>query len=315
MENVKRKSEAVTWLRCIAALLIVNSHFGPLYPDGLWALSFGGLFGNCLFMLISGYCFSRINDPFPRWLLKRLIRIYIPYFLFMLLRIQIYDTDEVTVFNLLLPIERYHFIASILTLYPVWYLISWLNKNTKIKYRYILVFLIVVQISYYYLAFDYQSYGLYKHYNLFELLSYTAVMTLGAIMAEGQYLKNPKASAAGVLVAFGVYTFLEFSALPPEFTIVNWYVSAAFGFFLSSFFLSIEDKLPAWKPVTTISTLTLDMYLVQFALIQLYRTYAFPTGYILCAIAIFATAYSLHWLSDKISGFLLKKLTGRPQKT
>lgn len=63
-------------IRPFAALLITNSHFDSIYP--ISALATGGLIGNSLFFIVSGFCLTRITLPFFTWYRKRLIRVYPP---------------------------------------------------------------------------------------------------------------------------------------------------------------------------------------------------------------------------------------------
>ena len=71
---------SVALLKCMAALLITNSHFNGLYPEGFSFLAFGGFFGNSLFFLISGFLLVGCDRSiFSKWYTRRVLRIYIPY--------------------------------------------------------------------------------------------------------------------------------------------------------------------------------------------------------------------------------------------
>lgn len=62
-------------LRCIATILITNSHYNAIWP--IAALATGGSLGNTLFFAISGYCLSNTqNTNFVEWMKKRVLRIY-----------------------------------------------------------------------------------------------------------------------------------------------------------------------------------------------------------------------------------------------
>lgn len=64
----------VYWLRAIAAVMITNSHYADIWP--ISAMAFGGHFGNCIYFFLSGFCLYKIKDSFPKWYLKRIIRVY-----------------------------------------------------------------------------------------------------------------------------------------------------------------------------------------------------------------------------------------------
>ena len=71
---------SISLLKCLAALLITNSHFNGLYPESISFLAFGGFFGNSLFFLVSGFLLSNCDKVvFPKWYTKRVLRIYLPY--------------------------------------------------------------------------------------------------------------------------------------------------------------------------------------------------------------------------------------------
>lgn len=47
--------DIVSLIRFIATVLITNSHYDDLYPQGYSFLSTGGMIGNALFFWVSGY--------------------------------------------------------------------------------------------------------------------------------------------------------------------------------------------------------------------------------------------------------------------
>ena len=73
------KLMSISFLRTFAALIIINSHCGSLYPVS--ALAKGGALGNSLFFLMSGFLLYPIKMEFLEWIKKRYIRLYIPVFI------------------------------------------------------------------------------------------------------------------------------------------------------------------------------------------------------------------------------------------
>ena len=59
----KKRYALLDVLRVAAILLVLNSHFDPLYP--IPALATGGAAGNGLFFVLSGYCL-RLQPGFLR---------------------------------------------------------------------------------------------------------------------------------------------------------------------------------------------------------------------------------------------------------
>lgn len=72
----KERVVSLDWLKCLAALLIVNSHIGVCYGKYA-ALATGGAIGNAIFFFCSGYALSLGRfDRFDNWYKRRLFRIY-----------------------------------------------------------------------------------------------------------------------------------------------------------------------------------------------------------------------------------------------
>ena len=72
----KERVVSLDWLKCLAALLIVNSHMGVCYGTYA-ALATGGAIGNAIFFFCSGYALSLGRfDRFDNWFKRRVFRIY-----------------------------------------------------------------------------------------------------------------------------------------------------------------------------------------------------------------------------------------------
>ncbi len=64
----------ITWLRCLAAILITNAHYTGIYPTDI--IANGGLIGDIVFFCVSGYCLTNLRFGFFKWYGKRLSRIF-----------------------------------------------------------------------------------------------------------------------------------------------------------------------------------------------------------------------------------------------
>ena len=78
LDRICMKLLSISFLRTFAALIIINSHCGSLYP--ISALAKGGALGNSLFFLMSGFLLYPLKLGFSEWIKKRYIRLYIPIF-------------------------------------------------------------------------------------------------------------------------------------------------------------------------------------------------------------------------------------------
>lgn len=86
MTNLNERDHSIDILKFVAVLMIVNSHIGELYPEGLKSLSTGGAIGDVLFFFCSGYTlFLGSFTDFFNWYKRRINRIYPTVFAWALL--------------------------------------------------------------------------------------------------------------------------------------------------------------------------------------------------------------------------------------
>lgn len=73
---MKQRDAGIDILKCLAVLLVVNSHMDDCYPGKLSVLGTGGAFGDALFFFCSGYTlFLGRMDNFFQWYGRRLWRV------------------------------------------------------------------------------------------------------------------------------------------------------------------------------------------------------------------------------------------------
>lgn len=106
----------VTVLRALAACIITNAHYTGVYPTDL--IANGGLLGDVMFFAVSGFCFAKVKEPFPKWYFKRLVRILPVVWLITAIYgivglFEIEFTFKGVLSAFIYP-TRYHFISSIL---------------------------------------------------------------------------------------------------------------------------------------------------------------------------------------------------------
>ncbi len=120
----------VTVLRALAACIITNAHYTGVYPTDL--IANGGLLGDVMFFAVSGFCFAKVKEPFPKWYVKRLVRILPVVWLITAIYgivglFEIEFTFKGVLSAFIYP-TRYHFISSILILYIPFYLVMRYEK-------------------------------------------------------------------------------------------------------------------------------------------------------------------------------------------
>ncbi len=318
----------IVWLRCLAALLITNAHYTGIYPIDI--LANGGLIGDIVFFAVSGYCLTNIKTGFFKWYGKRLVRILPPVLfitaVFALIGAYSFNyyakgTDLTLLFSLLSNIgieypkllswlvypTYYHFVASILVLYiPYYFLLK--SKYTRNHIPIVMAVIAAIYLIIYLFFYDKSYYHIDTVREPFCRFLFMESMLLGAYFRiNDQRLRNtgrPIIYAICTVVAFVLYfaSKLFFSKEAFSFLqIVNQLVIFALLYFLFRWFTSIDAKLdsfPKWSNATVkfIANLTLEIYLVQYVLIDFVKSLAlpFPINWIALTAMIIAAAFILH---------------------
>ena len=84
MALIKNYNPAFDFLKCLAAIMITNSHFRALYEEHNAAFATFGVHGNALFFFVSGYfLFTSLHKrdykvSFHEWYLKKVKRLWLP---------------------------------------------------------------------------------------------------------------------------------------------------------------------------------------------------------------------------------------------
>lgn len=86
MEKKKKYYYIADILRALAAILVLNSHYGSVYPI---KVSIGAELGVAIFFVLSGFLLASINENtrFIPWIIKKELRLFVPLYLWRLLRI------------------------------------------------------------------------------------------------------------------------------------------------------------------------------------------------------------------------------------
>ena len=297
----------ITFLRAVAACLITNAHYTDVYP--LEIIANGGLIGDIIFFAVSGYCLVSCKGNFAKWYGKRVWRIYLPVVLmtaiYMILGFYSIAGNRGFIWWYLYP-TYYHFIASIIILYIPFYIIMKIPQFKKrvplimaiIAGAYLLVYIIFYDKTYYhidtvrepmirFLFMESMLLGAYfkmndeKFRNKFSWIS--LVMT---VLCFGGYFASKM-----VFTKITSVSFLQ---------IFNQLIVFAFLYFVFRLFAGMDarlEKMPKWVKgcITFVSTITLEIYLVQYVLIDLLRNVLpFPLNWLVLTAAIVAAAFVLH---------------------
>jgi len=296
----------ITFLRALAACFITNAHYTGIYPTDI--IANGGLIGDVLFFAVSGYCLCNIRMPFLRWYGKRIWRIYPPVLIMTAVYVAAgsYSLTENNALWWFVYPTYYHFVASIIVLYIPFYIcmkMQWLRNHiitvmAGIAVVFFLVYLTVYDRSYYHIDTVREP--------MIRFLFFES-MLLGAWFRQNdrKLRNNFRAWYPFATVGmFGVYfaSKLLFSHRQSlcQFQILNQLAIFALLVLMLMTFAGLDsvlEKLP--KLIKTvigfISSITLEIYVVQYVLIDLIRPVGhFPVNWIVLTGAIIAAAYALH---------------------
>ena len=293
------KSKAIDYLKCIACLLVINTHITAMYPARFGFLAWGGYFANSIFFFASGYCLTNVSKPFPVWYSRRFVRIYVPYllalpFLYFAGKLAGWDWR-----NILMPFKEYHFIPSILFLYILYYFLTKLDQKTKYGYLFQSVVFGSAALLYFVFLFD-KTKSPIEHFTFIETTAYLIPMLLGALAKRGKRIKNKLVCVVLVGLTFAAYIYQSFRPFSGYFKILQPCIGMFFAYGLGCFLLSMEDKLPKSSLAAFISSVTLECYIVQFVSKEAFVKIGFPTNIVYHVICSVAVACCLHRISDYV---------------
>ena len=316
----------ITVLRCLAAMLITNAHYTGVYPTDL--IANGGLLGDVIFFCVSGYCLYNIKQKFGFWYLKRIIRIYPTLWIITILYLLIgfYNfSEEFNLFYYLVYPTYYHFVASIIILYILYYIII-KNKYLKEKIPIIMILLFIIQMIVYLFFYDKSYYHIDKVREPMIRFLFLQSMLLGALFRKNNNKFQNKNKASNWIMLFiciMLYfaTKLAFSKIGmiSNLQIINQVILFITLYYVMKCFAGIDKKLENLpnkikKTISFIAEITLEIYLVQYPIIPIFKDIIFPLNWVIITFVILASAFILHkvaqyiikWLNQIISNLEVK---------
>lgn len=313
--------EFINYLKLIATLLITNSHFGDIWPVS--AMASGGLLGNIIFFAVSGYLLFNIKENFPKWFGKRFFRVYPAMAVFTLFAVAIgqYSMNSFEkAFRLFVYPTNYVFLVWLIVCYCIYYIIMFFEKKNGKTLETAMSALFVVWLLVYILFCDKSVYRVDNVSEPFILFLYLESMLLGAFFRKHkerfEIFSFVKLLAA--VLCFGVYLASKIlvSRLPMllNFQIVNQFVILITLYFTFALFVSMEQmlqKVPAklGACVRYISNITLQIYIVQFVIIEHFEELVFPLNLAVVSVFIVVAASVLYG-----GEYLVRKMIKNPRK-
>ena len=268
----------------------------------------GGLLGNVLFFAASGFCLFRIKESFPKWYLKRIVKIYpiIVCFTFFTVLIGDYTLSSGLDFvRLFIYPTNYIFIVWLMASYVVFYIVAWLSKKWE-KTVYVAFGVVLALWLLTYLIFvDKSVYNIDEVSKPFIVYLYMLGMLMGAILrkhidkfSEFKWI-NLVLLALSIVLYFG--SKIAFSRIQSIawLQILNQIIILAVVYFIFVVLMSLEvslKKVPGLinRIVKFVSGITLHIYIVQFVVIRRLEGLIFPVNLLATTAAILALASTVY---------------------
>lgn len=317
--------EFITWLKALAAILITNSHLGGVYPVA--SLATGGLLGNLLFFAVSGFCLYNIKVSFHKWYIKRLFRIYPAVWIATIVCLAwgTYHVDSpAQVLRLFFYPTYYHFIASILILYVPFYAVARYAGLAQNPQRFLAIIGALAAITYmlvYATVYDSSYYHIDTVEEPMILFVYFTSMLMGAWIRTQT---EPKAFnwlvPMGLLISLCTYAYTKICVGNGHITPQNQYLNQISLLALVWMLLQtgryinpVLKSAPYFlrKGVAFISTITLEIYLVQYLILRstIVQETTFPSNLLISLAGIVFGAYILHLIVKTIKNLQFFKKT------
>lgn len=188
---------SLDFLKFVAALMITNSHFQPLYEDVSPSLATFGVHGNALFFFVSGFLLmmgfeKKKSHGFLNWYKGRMRRLWPAVFIWVVVSAVVWK-QTLTIGNLLL-FDGYWFLQAIAVAYIVFFVILKIGKGTMgIRYDIQITALIPLHIFVYYL-YKVASYSWCKKafcsMIVGKIMSWIAALTLEIYIVQFSFVTN-----------------------------------------------------------------------------------------------------------------------------
>lgn len=302
--------EFIYLIKTLAAILICNSHMGELYPISVMAV--GGSLGNSLFFIVSGFLISTKTEMGPvRWYLKRCSRLYPPYWILNLVLLVAGSYDIFTIqeffYRFILPVKSFWFVGAILIFYALFYFVI---RSGKHNLRYWILVTTIIYFIGYVLYLDLSRWtvegsGYFKFIFYFDVMLCGYWIKVNFAKVKGFAEKHRVGCMTGGVISVVVFLGIRLAMIAmPIITYIQFLAQASSLLFAGFAFmtaLSFESSLKQQKDSIIGKTLifigssTLEIYLVNYVLIDAATQFVFPVNLILAFSMIFATGVTAHY--------------------
>lgn len=324
-ENLnKHHLYSLDFLKFMAALMITNSHFQPVYEDVSTSLATFGVHGNALFFFVAGYLLMMGFDKHQGqnvvdWYKARIRRLWPSVFLWAIVAAAIWNV-ALTIPRLVL-MDGYWFLQAIAVAYLFFYIlakpIKRIGGGNKQQLQYVFVLSLVGSVAFFFLMPIAE--GSPFHTN-FHYVCHFSIMVMGGLC----YLQRDKLVCNGLwkdalaMVVFfvayfvilkigkgqcGIRYYSQVLALVPLHLFVYYfYKMCSYSWCQRAFQTPVFGRI-----IAIIAALTLEIYVVQFSIITNQFNQLFPLNILIVFVLIAFAAYLLKVLTSLFLAILSKE--------
>lgn len=306
----------ITVLRALASCLITNAHYTGIYPTDL--IANGGLLGDIIFFAVSGYCLCNVKGSFFQWYGKRIYRVYLPVFVitFVYGLLGMYPIHPGNWYQWFIFPTHYHFVASIVLLYIPFYFFM----KSRIVQAHIIPFMLLVAgiwLFVYVVGYDYSYYHIDNvHEPMIRFLFFDAMLFGAWFRKNGEQFRGRYRTVDAVgsvllmVLYFGSKILFSRTVGIVQYQFLNQIIIFGLLVILFRLFAGLDNKLEALngtvkKIITMVADMTLEIYLVQYVIIDVMRTwFFFPMNWFALTAAIILSAKLLHCVCKRFYGII-----------
>ena len=308
MQKTTKRINGLDFLKFIAALMITNYHFRPLYEGHNIGFATFGVHGNALFFFVSGFflynIFSKNQSQntsfilFSIWYKNKINRLWPSIIVWPIIASLIYN-KEINWQDFLIG-GGYWFIRCFLISFPIIYFIMKYYSN------YLYYFLIASILLTFLLVISHDKVtGSIYHNNLFHYFCYFSTMLFGVIVGVNKdTIKNKSLIKDLLLLIISFVTYFIIMHFGKD-KMNAWYYIQLLDIVPLILFLYYAYKVSCykwcdkvastkiWYVIYFIASLTLEIYIVQFDIITGRFNMLYPFNTIVVFSIILFAAYCL----------------------
>lgn len=305
--NMEKRNHGIDLLKFIAAIMITNSHYVPLYEGHNISFATLGVQGNALFFFVSGFFLNNIENSdgyhvrFDDWIRKKIFRLWPTLIVFFVFANLIFS-KEINWYDFLMAGEFWFVRCFVVSFSIIYFLIRYLKKYLI----HLLVSSVLIIWLYIFLSPKVNS----SIYHEFHYTIYFSSMLLGVcigIFKERIKIRNFYFDTVFCMLSFLLYFAIMYFG---KGKMDHWYYIQLIAVVPLLSFLYFSYKVVSytwvaklasfriWPFIYVISSLTYEIYIVQFNLITNSFNLYYPLNTLIVFCIIIFSAYLLRILTN-----------------